>query len=64
MKWVKDNPDLVLMWCWVALAIPTVLWWKESILWVALMSLYANFETSRSAHKARQAEKNKSPERG
>lgn len=26
---------------WVILAIPTVLWWKESILWVALMSVYA-----------------------
>ncbi len=26
---------------WALLAIPTVLWWKESILWVGLMSVYA-----------------------
>ncbi len=25
---------------WLILGIPTVLWWKQSILWVALMSLY------------------------
>lgn len=28
---------------WASLLIPTVLFWKESILWVAFMSLYANF---------------------
>jgi hypothetical protein len=28
---------------WALLAIPTVLIWRESILWVAFMSLYANF---------------------
>lgn len=25
---------------WLLLAYPTVVWWKQSILWVALMSLY------------------------
>ena len=33
----------VMMIVWAGLAIPTVLIWKESILWVAFMSLYANF---------------------
>lgn len=28
---------------WVLLVVPTLLVWKESILWVAFMSLYANF---------------------
>lgn len=28
---------------WVLLAIPGVLWWAESILFVILVSLYANF---------------------
>ena len=28
---------------WVAMLLPTLLWWKESILWVTFMSLYANF---------------------
>ena len=27
---------------WLSLIVPTVLWWKESILWVALMSIWAN----------------------
>jgi hypothetical protein len=26
---------------WALLAIPTVIWWKNSILWVSLMSVYA-----------------------
>lgn len=25
---------------WLGLAYPTIVWWKESILWVAMMSLY------------------------
>lgn len=43
---------LILAVTWVLLAIPTVLWWKEAILWVALMSLYANAEASLAAHNA------------
>lgn len=27
---------------WALMGIPTVLWWKQSILWVAFMSLWAN----------------------
>lgn len=38
---------------WVTLAIPTVGWWKTSILWVAIMSLYANYESSMAADAAR-----------
>ena len=38
---------------WVVLAVPTLLFWKESILWVALMSLYANYKTAISAHEGR-----------
>lgn len=40
------------MWFWISLIIPTLIWWKESILWVAIMSLYANIEASASAHEA------------
>ena len=43
---------------WVVLAIPTLIWWKESILWVALMSIYANFKTAIGAHEGRQARLN------
>ena len=38
-----DKFHLMMMNVWAVLAIPTLLWWKESILWVAMMSLYANF---------------------
>lgn len=27
---------------WMALVIPTLIWWKDSILWVAMMSIWAN----------------------
>ncbi|THA29185.1 hypothetical protein E6R18_25065 [Streptomyces sp. A1277] len=41
---------------WVLLLIPTLLWWKESVLWVAAMSLYANGASHLSAAKASRAE--------
>jgi hypothetical protein len=25
---------------WLLMAYPTIVWWKESVLWVAIMSLY------------------------
>jgi hypothetical protein len=37
---------------WALLLIPTLLWWRESILWVAFMSLYANFVGHLSALEA------------
>ena len=39
------------------MAVPTLIWWKESILWVAFMSLYANFVGEDSADEAAQAKK-------
>lgn len=41
---------------WVLLLIPTLLLWKNSVLWVAAMSLYANFVGHLSAAKASRAE--------
>lgn len=35
---------------WVFLAIPTVLWWKQSILWVAVASIYANVVSHYTAY--------------
>lgn len=48
----KKNPHLYLIGMWALLAIPTIIWWKESILWVAIMSLYANIEASFAAMEA------------
>lgn len=31
---------------WLALVIPTVLFWRESILWIAIMSVWANVAAS------------------
>lgn len=42
----------VLQWTWALLLVPTLLWWKDSILWVASMSLYANFVGHASAAEA------------
>lgn len=43
---------------WAGLAVPTLLWWKESILWVALMSEYANTVGHWSSFQAARAEQN------
>lgn len=55
IRWVWVNYYWLLGWLWILLAIPTMLIWKESILWVAIMSLYANSGTSFGAHEARKA---------
>jgi hypothetical protein len=47
---------LVLMIVWALLLIPTLLWWHNSILWVAGMSLYANFVGHFSAWQAVRSE--------
>jgi hypothetical protein len=41
---------------WVIAIIPTSLWWKTSILWVGLMSCYANVAGHWSAYQASRAE--------
>jgi hypothetical protein len=41
---------------WALLLIPTLLIWKNSVLWVAFMSLYANGAAHLSAAKASRAE--------
>lgn len=28
---------------WLLLIIPSVLWWKQSIIWIVIMSAWANF---------------------
>jgi hypothetical protein len=42
---------------WALLAIPTVLWWKDSVLWVAFCSLYANAGYHVTAYGASRAER-------
>lgn len=41
---------------WIALIVPTLLWWRTSVLWVALMSLWANIASHWSAAQGARAE--------
>lgn len=43
---------------WLGLAVPTALWWRDSVLWVAILSLYANFASEIAAYQATRAEEN------
>lgn len=52
MKKIWEKRHLILAFAWVLLAIPTILWWKDAIVWVALMSIYANAESSLAAYNA------------
>lgn len=54
------NRHLVLAALWAVLVIPAVLWWADSIIFVILLSLYANFEASLAAHHALRGESKKS----
>lgn len=42
---------------WAVLAVPTVLLWRDNILWVSLMSIYAIVVAHLSAYQATRAEK-------
>lgn len=41
---------------WALMLIPTLLWWSNSILWVASMSLYANVAGHWAAAQASEAD--------
>lgn len=47
----------VMMVIWPLLAIPTLVWWSGSVLWVAFLSLYANFASEFSAWHASRADR-------
>lgn len=42
---------------WFILTLPTLVWWKESILWVSLMSIYAIVIAHLAAYQAAHGEK-------
>ena len=53
----------MMMVIWPLLAIPTLLWWSSSVLWVAFLSLYANFASEFAAwHASRTEEKQEDQE--
>jgi hypothetical protein len=52
--WRHVHATLTLLW-FIAI-IPTLLWWRESVLWVALMSCWANAAAHFSAWQGSRAE--------
>src|ERR1044071_1626358 len=42
---------LLMMAVWVALAVPGIIWWKDSITFVIILSLYANFAGEFAAYQ-------------
>ncbi len=52
-----ERVHLVLTLVWVLTIIPTLIWWRESILWIAFMSLYAIVVSHWSCWQAARAEK-------
>lgn len=54
-KWLKRF-HLMMMIVWACLAVPGILWWKESILFVIILSLYANFAGEFAAYQGARAE--------
>lgn len=53
MRELYENRHKYLMWFWIAMIPITLIWLSESVLWVALMSLYANIESSAAANEAK-----------
>lgn len=51
--WLSANKHLILAGVWALLVIPTILWWKDSVLWVLIISLYANFASELATHHAK-----------
>ncbi|MBS2912017.1 hypothetical protein KFV97_08370 [Klebsiella pneumoniae] len=41
---------------WVGVAIPSLIWWKDSVLWVILISIYANIVGHLSGYSAARAD--------
>jgi len=53
---VSAKFHLWMMVVWAVLLIPTLLWWRESVLWVAVMSWYANLVGHWGSYQAARAE--------
>jgi hypothetical protein len=41
---------------WLTLAVPSILWWKDSLLWIILLSVWANVASHFSAWQGARAE--------
>lgn len=48
---------LILTGVWAILVIPTILWWKDSILFIGIVSVYANVVSHWGSYQAAKAER-------
>lgn len=46
---------MVALFVWIVLTIPTILWWRDSVFWVSIMSLYAILATHWGGYNASRA---------
>jgi hypothetical protein len=59
--WLKRF-HLLMMFVWAALAVPGILWWRESILFVIILSIYANFAGEFAAYQGARSEEKQDDE--
>jgi hypothetical protein len=59
LRWLSEHRHQWIGWMWIGLAIPALLWWKDSVPFLIAMSLYANIEASFAAHNAKKAQESK-----
>ena len=53
-RFVRHRHHVLLAYLWLLLAAPSMTWWANSVAFVILLSLYANYESSMAADEAKQ----------
>lgn len=53
LKKLNTHLHTFMMVFWILMIPVTLIWLKDSVLWIAMMSLYANIESSASAREAK-----------
>lgn len=54
-RWLRRF-HLTMMAAWAAAAVPGLIWWKDAVWFVVVMSLYANFAAEFAAYQGARAE--------
>ena len=60
LRWLKDNQYAVRAGFWTCMAVPILLFWRDSVALVLMISLATQIDTSLGAHEARKARKENS----
>lgn len=60
-EWTQDPKvwrrfHVIMTGVWALAIVPTLIWWSESVLWVALLSVWANMAAHFSAWQGSRAE--------